>query len=154
MLEDWCWYKNIYGRNRSSWSAVRVDAGKHVDFCRGFVLSTAERSRVTNFKSDRAYGVLLFHRTMSVRDGKARSRAILVFFGLDPAPPSFRHARPRVRRPWRLYSSVLGTVSKSIVPDLFRKSARQEKGGTFPLAVCENKRAETDGILVGKGIYF
>ena len=34
-------------------------------------------------------GVLLFHRVMSVSDGKARSRAILVFFGLDPAPPSF-----------------------------------------------------------------
>ena len=30
-------------------------------------------------------GVLLFHRTMSVRDGKARSKTILVFFGLDPA---------------------------------------------------------------------
>ena len=42
-------------------------------------------------------GVLLFHRAMSVRDGKARSRAILVFFGLDPAPPSFRHARPPKR---------------------------------------------------------
>ena len=39
-------------------------------------------------------GVLLFHRAMSVRDGIERSRAILVFFGLDPAPPSFRHARP------------------------------------------------------------
>ena len=44
-------------------------------------------------------GVLLFQRAMSVRDGKARSRAILVFFGIDPAPPSFRHARLRVRRP-------------------------------------------------------
>ena len=42
-------------------------------------------------------------------------------------------------------------MSKSVVPDLFRKSARQEKGGTFPLAVCENKRAEVDGLLVGKG---
>ena len=99
-------------------------------------------------------GVLLFHRAMSVRDGKARSRAILVFFGLDPAPPSSRHARPRVRRPLGLDSSVLGTVSKSVVPDLFRKSARQEKGGTFPLAVCENKRAEIDGVLVGKGNIF
>ena len=39
-------------------------------------------------------GVLLFQRPVSVRDGKARSRAIL-----DPAPPSFRHARLRVRRP-------------------------------------------------------
>ena len=73
---------------------------------------------------------------------------------LDPVPPSFRHARPRVRRPWRLDSSVLGTVSKSIVPDLFRKSARQEKGGTSPFAVCGNKRAEIDGILVGKGNIF
>ena len=89
--------------------------------------------------------MLLFHRAMSVRDGKARSRAILALFGLDPAPPSFRRARPRVRRPRRLGSSVLGTVFKSVVPDLFRKSARQEKGGTFPLAVCENKRAEIDG---------
>ena len=151
MPEVRCWYKNVYGRNRSSWSAIRVDAGKHVDFCRGFVLSTAERSRVTYFKSDKAYG--LFHRVMSLRDGKARSRAILVFFGLDPAPPSFRHARPRVRRPSGLDSSVLGTVSESVVPDLFRKSARQEKEGTFPLAVCENKRAEIDGVLVGEREY-
>ena len=45
-------------------------------------------------------------------------------------------------------------VSKSVVPDLFRKSARQEKGGTFPLAVRENKRAEVDGVLVGKGNIF
>ena len=43
--------------------------------------------------------MLLFHRAMSVRDGKARPRVILVFFGLDPAPPGFRHARPSVRRP-------------------------------------------------------
>ena len=100
-------------------------------------------------------GGLLFHRAMSVRDGKARSRAILVFFGRDPAPPSFRHARPLkrcwcVRRPLGLDSSVSGTVSKSVVPDLFRKSARQEKAGTFSLAVCANKRAEIDGVLVGK----
>ena len=40
---------------------------------------------------------LLFHRVMSVSDGEARSRVILVFFGLDPAPPSFRHARPPKR---------------------------------------------------------
>ena len=99
-------------------------------------------------------GVLPFHRAVSVRDGKAWSRAILVFFGLDPAPPSFRHARPRVRRPSGLDSSVLGTVSKSVVPDLLRRSARQEKGGTFPLAVRENKRAEIDGVLVGKGNIF
>ena len=95
-------------------------------------------------------GVLLFHRAMSVRDGKAQSRAILVFFGLDPAPTSFRHARPRVRSSSGLDTLVSGTVSKSVVLDLFRKSARQEKGGTFPLAVCENKRAEIDVVLVGK----
>ena len=34
-------------------------------------------------------GALLFHRVMSVSDEKARSRAVLVFFGFDPAPPSF-----------------------------------------------------------------
>ena len=45
-------------------------------------------------------------------------------------------------------------VQVRCVPDLFRKSARQEKGGTFPLAVCENKRAEIDVILVGEGIHF
>ena len=77
-------------------------------------------------------GVLLFHRAMSVRDGKARSRAIIAFFGLDPAPPSFRHARPRVRRPWRLDSSVLGTVSKSVVPDLFRKALGRRKEERSP----------------------
>ena len=99
-------------------------------------------------------GVLLFHRVMSVRDGKARSRAILVFFGLDPAFPSFRHARPRVRRASGLDSWASGSVSRSVVPDLFRKSPRQEQGGTFPLAVCEKKRAEIDGILVGTGIFF
>ena len=99
-------------------------------------------------------GALLFHRVVSVSDGKPRSiSTMLVFFGLDPAPPSFRHARPRVRRPWRLDSSVLGTMSKSVVPDLFRKSARQEKGGTFPLAVCGSRRAEIGGVLVGEGKY-
>ena len=106
------------------------------------------------FSPTRHTGVLLLHRAMSVRDGKARSRSILVFFGLDPAPPSFRHARPRVRRPSGLDSSASGSVSRSVVPDLFRKSARQEQGGTLPLAICEKKRAEIDGILVGTGIYF
>ena len=87
---------------------------------------------------------------------KSRSvSTILVFFGLDLAPPSFRHARPRVRRPSGLDSSVLGPVSNSVLPDIFGTSARQEKkGGTFPLAVCEDKRAEIDDILVGKGNIF
>ena len=98
--------------------------------------------------------MLLFHRAMSVRDGKARSRAILVFFGLDPAPPSFRHARPPVRRLSGLDSSVLGPVSNSVVPNLFRKALGRRKGGTFSLAACENKRAEIDGVLVGKGNIF
>ena len=57
---------------------------------------------------------------------------IFVFFGLDPALPSFRHARPRVRRPSGLDSSVLGPVSNSVVPDLFRKSAREEKRRNVP----------------------
>ena len=57
---------------------------------------------------------------------------ILVLFGFDPAPPSFRHARPRVRRPSGLDSSVLGPVSNSVVPDLIRKSVRQEKRRNDP----------------------
>ena len=61
---------------------------------------------------------------------------------------------PRVRRPPGLDSSVSGTVSKCVVPDLFRKIPQQEKRGTFPLTVCENKRAEIDGALVGKGNIF
>ena len=78
-------------------------------------------------------GALLFHRVVSVSDGKTTSvSTILVFFGLDPAPPSFRHARPRVRRPSGLDSSVLGPVSNSVVPDLFRKSVRQEKRRNVP----------------------
>ena len=65
----------------------------HVDFYRGFVLSTPERSRVTYFKSDRAYGRAAVSQGDS--DEKPWSvSTILVLFGLDPAPPSFRHARP------------------------------------------------------------
>ena len=47
--------KVVDGRTRSSWSAIRVGAGKQVDFCRGFVLSRAEMSKVTYFTSDKAY---------------------------------------------------------------------------------------------------
>ena len=88
---------------------------------------------------------------------KSRSvSTILVFLGLDPAPPSFRHARPRVRRPSGLDSSVLGPVSNSVVRYLtyFGQALGRRKGGTFPLVVYENKRAEIDGILVGKGNIF
>ena len=80
---------------------------------------------------------------------------ILVFFGLDPAPPSFRHARPRVRRPSGLDSWCWGQCPTPLYLTYFGKALDRRKGGTFPLAVCENKRAEIDGILVGKGnIYF
>ena len=34
----------------------------------------------------RRTGALLFHKVVSVSDGKARSRAILIFFGPEPAP--------------------------------------------------------------------
>ena len=37
-------------------SGAPVDSGEHVDFCRGSVLSTAERSRGTYFTTDKAYG--------------------------------------------------------------------------------------------------
>ena len=76
-------------------------------------------------------GVLLIHRVMSVSDGKARSRAILVSFGFDPAPPSFRHARPpqtvltRETSFGLRYSSASGTVSWPVLPDFFRKSVTE-----------------------------
>ena len=61
-------------------------------------MSRAERIKVTHFTSDKAYErVRILHRVMLVGDRKARSRAIPVFFGLDPAPPSVRHARPPKR---------------------------------------------------------
>ena len=50
---------------------MRVDAGKHVDFCRGSILSTAERSSVTYFTIDKAYGrAAVSQRVVSVSDGK------------------------------------------------------------------------------------
>ena len=79
---------------------------------------------------------------------KSRSvSTILVFFGLDPAPPSFRHARPRVRRPSGLDSSVLGPPTPLYLT-YFGKALGRRNGGTFTLAVCEKKHAEIDGILV------
>ena len=61
---------------------------------------------------------------------------ILVFFGLDPAPPSFRHARPRVRRLSGLDSSVLGPPTPLYLT-YFGKALGRRKGGTFTLVVCE-----------------
>ena len=85
---------------------------------------------------------------------KSRSvSTILVFFGLDPAPPSFRHARPRVRRPSGLDSSVLGPPTPLYLT-YFGKALGRRKEGTFTLAVCEKKHAEIDGILVGEGNIF
>ena len=61
-----------------------------VSFCR--VLKEVE---LLILRPTRHTGVLLFDRMMPVNDGKPRSvSTILVLFGLDPAPPSFRHARP------------------------------------------------------------
>ena len=95
-------------------------------------------------------------RVMSVSDRKARSRAIPVFFGLDPAPPSFRHSRPpnvldvlqarfllhRGRCPGPLYLTCFG-------------KAFCRRGGTFFFIACGNERAEDyAGLLVGKGNAF
>ena len=43
---------------------------------------------------------------------------------------------------------------KSVVPDFISEKRSAGEGGTFLLAVCENNRAEIDGILVGKGNIF
>ena len=97
---------------------------------------------------------LLFHRVVSVSDGKITE----CFYDnrilwACPAPPSFRHARPRVRRPSGLDSSVLGPPTLLYLT-YFGKALGRRKGGTFTLAVCEKKHAEIDGILVGKGNIF
>ena len=86
------------------------------------------------FTTDKAYGrAAVSQGGVGKRWKKSRSVSmILVFFGRDPAPPSFRHARPRVRRPSGLDSSVLGPVSNSVLPDLFGTSARQEKRRNVP----------------------
>ena len=47
--------KYVDGRTRSSWSVIRVRAGKQGDFFRGLVLCRAQRSKVTYFTSDKAY---------------------------------------------------------------------------------------------------
>ena len=60
-----------------------------------FVLSSAEKIKLLILRPTRHPSALLFHRVISVSDGKPWSvSTILVFFGLDPAPPSFRHAHP------------------------------------------------------------
>ena len=97
-------------------------------------------------RSTKHTSVLIVYRVMSVSDIKARSRAILVFFGLEPAPPSFRHARPP-KRCWYArstsfglwYSSASGTVSRSVVLDLFRKRVLQKKGRNVPPGSMWNK---------------
>ena len=102
-----------------------------VSFC--LVLKEA---KLLIFRPTRHTSVLLFHRVMSVGDGNARSRAILVLFGLDPAPLSFRHARPpqtvltRQTSFGLRYSSASGTVSWPVVPVFFGKGL--QKGRNVP----------------------
>ena len=57
-----------------------------VSFC---LLIVLKEVKLFILRPTRHTGVLLFSRVMSVSDRKARSGAIIVFFGLDPAPPSF-----------------------------------------------------------------
>ena len=93
-------------------------------------------------------------RVIPVSDRKARSRAILVFFGLDPAPPSFRHDRPlrgadaldvlRAR-----YSSSSRRCPGSLYLTWFGK-AFCRRGETFFSTACGNERAEDYDGLVGE----
>ena len=82
----------VHGGLRHELMSVSMLISAAVSF---YVLLKGEKFLI--LRPTRHASVLLFHRAMSVRDGKARSRAILAFFGLDPAPPSFRHARPPKR---------------------------------------------------------
>ena len=87
-------------------------------------------------------------RVMSVSERKARSRAIPAFFGLDPAPPSFRYARPPnvldvLQARFRLHRGYLTCFGKGF--------CRGE--GTFFSTECGNERAAGYDGLMGKGIY-
>ena len=83
---------------------------------------------------------------MSVSDGRARSRTILIFFALDPAPLSLGHARPApklsaeavdVFRP--RHSPTSRTVSRSVVPGFcFGGKAFCRRLGTFLLTTSWN----------------
>ena len=63
-------------------------------------------------------------RVMPVSDRKARFRVILVFFGLDPAPPNFRHDRPP--RGADALGFLRARYSSSRTPDLVRKNVLQK----------------------------
>ena len=102
---------------------MRVDAGKHVDSCPGFVLSIAERSKVTYFTSAKATGALLFHRVAMENHGvflrySSSSGLILPLLASDtPVLPSGADAldvlrakilRLRGRCPSPLYLTYFG----------------------------------------------
>ena len=97
MSEVWCWYKTSTGEI--------VHRGLQYELIPVTMLISAAISfflvlkevKLLILRPTRHTGALLFHKVMPVSDGKARSSAILVFFGLDPAPPSFRRARPPKR---------------------------------------------------------
>ena len=157
MPEVWCWYEKVYGRSRSSWSAVRVDAGKHVDFCRCFVLSSTERSKVTHFTSDKTTGALLFHRVAMENHGvflrySYSSGLILPLLVSDtPVLPSGADAldvlrakilRRRGRYPSPLYLTHFGKVLGR------RKEERS------PSQYMRTNVRRLMGVLVGKGNIF
>ena len=83
------------GKNRSTDEIVRrglqkelVPASMLISAVVSFCLVLKE-VKLLIFRPTRHTGMLLFHRVMSVSDGKSRSRAILVLLGLDSASPSF-----------------------------------------------------------------
>ena len=98
MPEVWYWYKLSTGEIvhrglRYELMPVSVLTSAAVSFC--LVLKEV---KLLILRPTRHTGALLFHRVITVSDGKSRSvSTILVFFGLDPDPQSFRHARPPKR---------------------------------------------------------
>ena len=85
--------------------------------------------------------VLILRRVvMSVIDRKARSRTIPVFFELELAPPSVRHARPsklsaeEMNFLWPRHSPASRMVPRSIVPDFcFRRKGVPQEERNAPL---------------------
>ena len=115
----------------------------------------AQRGQFANFRLTKKTSVLILLRVMPVSDGKARCRVITVFFGLDPAPPSFQHARPPNMLDVLQSRFILhrGRCLGPLYLTCFGK-AFCRRGRTFFFTAYGNERAENYDGLVGKGNVF
>ena len=99
----------------------------HVIFCRGSVLSTAERSRVTYFTTDKAYERAAVSQGGVGKRWKNHGVFLRYSYSLGSILPLLASDTPVLALDV-LRARFFGVgATHSVVPDLFRKSARQEK---------------------------